>query len=191
MGKKSLVIFASGTGSNALNLVNFFATHPAVEVAFVLSNKSSAPVVEKAENLGIPVKVINNELAADAAEMLRICSPNEIDFIVLAGYLRKVPEAFVAAFPNKIINVHPSILPNYGGPGMYGKHVHEAVVKAKEAQSGITIHFVNEEYDQGAYIAQLYCSLEKDETPSTLASKIQQLEHHYFPIVVEQTVLKH
>ncbi len=188
MEKKRLAIFASGSGSNALNLVNFFANHSTVEVAFVLSNKKEAKVLERCAQIGFTTKVIDNDFAADGEKMSRFCLNQEIDFIVLAGYLRMIPSELIQAFPNKIINVHPSLLPKYGGAGMYGMNVHKAVVEAGEKTSGITIHFVNEEYDKGQFIAQFHCALDTGDSAQDIAQKVQRLEHAYFPIVVEQVL---
>ena len=190
MEKKRLAIFASGSGSNALNLVNFFANHASVEVAFVLSNKKRKQrcllvVLE----IGFETKLVDNDFAADGMSMTTLCQNEKIDIITLAGYLRKIPNQLVEAYPNRIINIHPSLLPNYGGAGMYGMNVHNAVIAAGEKQSGMTIHFVNEQYDEGQYVAQFFCALSSSDKPEDVAKKVQSLEHAYFPKVVEQVVL--
>lgn len=189
MGKARLAIFASGTGSNALNLVKFFTNHADIEVSMILSNKVDAPVVSKAKDLGMSVEVINNEQAADAEFMIETCQKHQTDFIALAGYLRKIPAGLIQSFPNKIFNVHPALLPKFGGPGMYGMNVHRAVVEQKEKESGMTVHYVNENYDEGARIAQFYCPVTNEDTPEIVQQKVQVLEHAYFATVIEKSIL--
>ena len=189
MTKIKLALFASGTGSNVIRFIEYFNAHPSIEVAFVLTNKNDAPVIEKVKAVSnIPVLVFNNDIVADGEKLKDICSVQNIDFIILAGYLRKIPESFTKAFPNKIINVHPSLLPKFGGKGMYGKYVHEAVLANQEVESGISIHFVNEEFDKGKIIAQHKCKLEANENLSSLQQKIHQLEHQFFPLEVEKMI---
>ena len=189
MTKIKLALFASGTGSNVIRFIEYFNAHPSIEVAFVLTNKNDAPVIEKVKAVSnIPVLVFNNDVVADGEKLKDICSVQNIDFIILAGYLRKIPESFTKAFPNKIINVHPSLLPKFGGKGMYGKYVHEAVLANQEVESGISIHFVNEEFDKGKIIAQHKCKLEANENLSSLQQKIHQLEHQFFPLEVEKMI---
>ena len=189
MTKIKLALFASGTGSNVIRFIEYFKDHNAIEVAFVLTNKHDAPVIEKVNAISnIPVLVFNNDIVADGEKLKDICSVQKIDYIILAGYLRKIPESFTKAFPNKIINVHPSLLPKFGGKGMYGKYVHEAVLANQEVESGISIHFVNEEFDEGKIIAQHKCKLEASENLSSLQQKIHQLEHQFFPLEVEKVI---
>jgi len=189
MTKIKLALFASGTGSNVIRFIEYFNAHPSIEVAFVLTNKNDAPVIEKVKAFSnIPVLVFNNDIVADGEKLKDICSVQNIDFIILAGYLRKIPESFTKAFPNKIINVHPSLLPKFGGKGMYGKYVHEAVLANQEVESGISIHFVNEEFDEGKIIAQHKCKLEANENLRSLQQKIHQLEHQFFPLEVEKLI---
>lgn len=189
MISKRLAIFASGTGSNALNIIQFFKNSNAVEVAFVLSNKEDAKIVESAKKEGVMVVVVSNNDVENATKIVELCQSNKIDYIILAGFLRKIPTELIAQFPNNIINIHPSLLPKYGGKGMYGANVHKAVLENKEQESGITIHFVNSEFDKGEIIAQFSCKLDADETLESLQEKIHQLEHANFPTVIKNTIL--
>lgn len=184
-----LAIFASGTGSNAINIIRFFKTSATVEVAFVLSNKSDARIVTTAKEAGVDVKVVSNQQVEDATVLVELCQANQIDYIILAGFLRKIPEQLITAFPNRIINIHPALLPKYGGKGMYGINVHKAVLENKEAESGITIHYVNAEFDKGEIIAQFKCAIDENETLETLQSKIHQLEHANFPTVIKNSIV--
>lgn len=187
---KRIAIFASGTGSNALKLIEHFASHKEVEVTLVLSNKAESAVLNKAKEMGVETQFRDNSFVANGAQMLELMRSYQIDWIVLAGYLRLIPEQLVNAFPKRMINVHPALLPKFGGKGMYGHHVHEAVIAAKEKESGITIHFVDAHFDEGAIIAQFHCPVDSNETAESLyRTKIQYLEHNYFPVVVEKTLL--
>ena len=146
-------------------------------------------MIEKVKAISnIPVLIFNNNIVADGEKLKDICSVQNIDYIILAGYLRKIPESFTKAFPDKIINVHPSLLPKFGGKGMYGKYVHEAVLANQEIESGISIHFVNEEFDEGKIIAQHKCTLKTTDDLSSLQQKIQLLEHQFFPLEVEKVI---
>ena len=189
MTKIRLAIFASGTGSNAMNLIRYFASHPQIEVAFVVSNNPNAPILNTAADAGIATFCFTNVELSSGDFLTELCSKNQIDWIMLAGYLRLIPSSFIAYYENKIINLHPSLLPNYGGKGMYGHHVHEAVIANKEPESGITIHYVNQEFDKGEIIAQFKCSLTPDDDAQSLASKIHELEQNNLPKVVEATIL--
>jgi phosphoribosylglycinamide formyltransferase-1 len=189
MAKIKLALFASGSGSNALNIIDYFSNHSSVEIEFVLSNKKEAPIVEKAQNKGVKVLVFSNEEVENGAFLTKVCKENEIDFIVLAGYLRKIPAELLQNYSEKMINVHPALLPKFGGKGMYGNYIHKAVIDAKETETGITIHFVNEHFDEGRKIAQFHCVLNELDTVETVQAKVQKLEHDYFPIVIEKTIL--
>lgn len=189
MIKKKVAIFASGTGSNAINLIHHFTDVQEVDVAVVLSNKPDAPIVNSAKELGVETIVVNNQEAADGNVLIRHCKEHSIDWIVLAGYLRLIPGLFIEAFQNKIINLHPSLLPNYGGKGMYGRNVHEAVLANGEKESGITIHFVNQAFDEGQIIAQFHCIIDPNDQVKDLEGKIRKLEHGYLPLVVQNTIL--
>jgi len=187
---KSIVIFASGTGSNAQNIIQYFKNKPNIYVSCVLSNKASAPVLQKAQDLGVPTLCFNREgLYATnlIQETLQNLNP---DLIVLAGFLWKFPEKIITDFPEKIINIHPALLPKYGGKGMYGMHIHKAVVANKEAFSGITIHYVTKNYDEGAPIRQEQVALLKSDSPEDVAQKIHKLEALYVPKTIEE-VLEH
>lgn len=189
MEKQRLAIFASGTGSNAVNLIHSFRTDDRIEVAFVLSNKSDAKVLNSAKELGVPSYAFTNTEVANGDFLKSFCEEHQVDWIVLAGYLRLVPAELIRAFDGKMINLHPALLPNYGGKGMHGRHVHEAVIANKEKESGISIHFVNEEFDKGALIAQFHCALNSEDTVETLEAKIRYLEQTYLPTVVQGTLL--
>lgn len=183
-------IFASGAGSNALNIIRFFKDGNEVEVGFVLSNKTDAPVITKSENEGIKTLVLGNEEVANGLRLAEVCQKEGLDFIVLAGFLRKVPKELIDAYPDRIINIHPSLLPKFGGKGMYGKHVHQAVLAAGESESGITIHLVNEEFDKGKKLAQFKCPVQVSDTVETLEYKIRELELKHFPQTIKDYILK-
>lgn len=191
MNKIRLALFASGTGSNALNIIDHFTGHPKVEVAFVLTNKADAPVVEKSQLRGVETIILNNELVSQADILLKVCKDHNIDFIVLAGYLRLIPAEFIEYYEEHILNIHPSLLPKFGGKGMYGSRVYEAVLAAGEKESGISIHFVDSKFDEGRVIAQFSCEVDSSDTIETLSAKIRHLEHTYFPTVIEETVLSY
>lgn len=180
-----LAIFASGAGTNAENIMQYFAGHGQIEVALVISNKSSAGVIDIGPKYNVPVYIVDREKLETTEKALDIIKGHEIDFIILAGFLLKVPDYILKAYPDKIINIHPALLPNFGGKGMYGKYVHEAVIAAKKKESGITIHLVNENYDEGRVLFQEKVSIAEGETPEKLAKKVQALEHEHFPKVIE------
>jgi len=183
---KRIVIFASGSGTNAENIIKHFQNSGLAKVIQVLSNKKDAKVLEKAEALGVVNSSFEKrELIAETTiyDLMRELNP---DLIVLAGFLLKFPENIIKAFPNKIINVHPALLPKYGGKGMYGSNVHKAVVANNEIESGITIHYVNEHYDEGNIIFQASTKVNMDDTFEDVAAKIHILEQKHFPLVIEQ-----
>lgn len=184
-----LAIFASGAGSNAQRIIQHFSSSTAVTCALVVCNKPGAGVVDIAAKAGIPVLMIEKEPFFRGDAYTAALSAHGIDFVVLAGFLWKLPARLVAAYPGKIINIHPALLPKYGGKGMYGHFVHEAVIAAGEKESGITIHYVDELYDHGNIIFQTSCPVVQGDTPATLAQKIHALEHAYYPAVIEKTVL--
>lgn len=179
-----IVIFASGSGTNAENIIEYFNARDKVKVSWVISNNPVAGVLERAERLKVPSRVISRK-EMSSSEFLEFLK-GEADFIVLAGFLLKVPDSIVNAFPGAIVNIHPALLPKYGGKGMYGMHVHKAVVANKEPVSGITIHYVNEHYDEGAIIFQKTVSLKGDDTAEDVARKIHLLEQENFPRVIEE-----
>jgi len=189
MQKKRIAIFASGTGSNAINLIRNFENDSVLEVAFVLSNKADAKVLASARNLGVQTFHFDDKQVADGQFLTSFCREHNIDWIVLAGYLRLIPVELIAAYNRKMINLHPSLLPAYGGKGMYGRNVHKAVIGNSETKSGITIHFVNEVFDQGEIIAQFHCPLDSSDTVESLETKIRILEQTYLPTVVRGTIL--
>lgn len=188
MEKHRLAIFASGQGSNAVNIMTYFKSHPLIEVAIVVTNNASAGVIAHAESFQVPVKVITNEEAATSDFLIKICSVAKCDLIILAGYLRMIPAEFAQAYDKKIINIHPSLLPKFGGKGMYGDRVHQAVITSGEKESGITVHFVNAAYDEGEIIGQASCKLDSNETLESLKQKISILERDNFPKMIEQTI---
>ena len=190
MSKHKIAILVSGTGTNAINIIEYFEKNSVADVVLVVSNKTDALAVEKAQNKGVKTVVFNNKSFKKNGAVLDYLSSQSIDFIVLAGFLLKVPNDIIHAYRNKIVNLHPSLLPKYGGKGMYGKRVHKAVTEAQESESGISIHFVNEEYDEGAIIFQAKVSVEKGDSVKVLAQKVQQLEHRFFPKVIEQVINK-
>jgi phosphoribosylglycinamide formyltransferase-1 len=183
---KNIAIFASGEGTNAENLFNYFNQDKRVKIKLVVTNSDQAGVIARAEkhkkNVQIISKTAFNEYTSQIIEFL---NTEKIDIIILAGFLLKVPEQFIKSFPNKIINIHPSLLPKYGGKGMYGIRVHQAVIEHQEVESGITIHYVNEEYDKGEVILQAKCKVDDTDTPESLSAKIRKLEFEYFPKAIE------
>lgn len=182
---KNIILFASGSGSNVEKIIQHFKTNPEVNIAAIFSNNSNAKVLERAKKNAIYSEIIPKpELESDEfAKKIEALQP---DLIVLAGFLLKFPAGIIAKFPNKIINIHPALLPKYGGKGMYGMHVHQAVLENKEAESGITIHYVNEHYDEGAFIFQKEVSLASCSTAEEIANKVLALEHQFFPKVIEE-----
>lgn len=181
-----LILFASGSGSNAENIIAYFGDNPNVTIAAVFTNNPKAGVIERCNRLETPVYSFNKTAFQNPEALLSILTNMNPDLIVLAGFLWKIPETYIKAFPNKIINIHPALLPNYGGKGMYGMHVHRAVISDGVPESGISIHYVNEAYDQGAVILQERVRVEKSDTPERLAEKIHQLEYTYFPKTIEK-----
>lgn len=187
---RNIAIFASGSGSNAENIINFlFDKKEEISVEVIMCNNPDAYVIERADRLNIPCITFNREDTKNG-NVLRTLKDKNIDFIVLAGYLWLIPKDIISHYDGKIINIHPALLPAYGGKGMYGDNVHNAVHKAKEIKSGITIHYVNEKFDDGDIIFQHECELTSEDTPQTIASKVHELEHEYFPKVIIETVNK-
>lgn len=181
---KRIVIFASGSGTNAENLINFFNNTINSKVVLVLTNNPQAKVLDRAKRLNVSALSFNKIAFNETDDVLNILKASKPDLIILAGFLWKFPEKILNAFPGKVINIHPALLPKYGGKGMYGKHVHEAVVNNKEIETGITIHFVNKHYDEGAIIFQTKCNLDPKDTALDVADKIHELEMEHFPKVV-------
>ena len=188
--KRKIAIFASGSGTNAEQIIQHFKDHDGISVALVLSNNPKAYVLQRAENNQIPHYVFSRHDFYKEKIVDEILKLNGIDFIVLAGFMWLVPERFVKTYPNRIVNIHPALLPKYGGKGMYGKFVHEAVVKNKEKESGITIHWVNEHYDEGNIIFQATCPLTSEDGPDDVAEKVHALEYEHYPKVIEKVALE-
>ena len=183
-----IAIFASGSGSNAQQISEYFADNCDVEISFILSNKKDAYVLERAKNLGIPSAVFSRKDFYSSDRVLNLLK--DIDLVVLAGFLWLIPENILSAFPNKIINIHPALLPKFGGKGMYGQFVHKAVVEAKEKETGITIHLVNSEYDKGEILFQEKFPVLPNYTADDVAAEIHKLEYKYFPKVIEDYCLR-
>lgn len=183
-----LAVFASGEGTNAENLIRYFKNHPLAKVILVITDKTEAPVIEKAKRLNVPVRVLSSNEVRSGEKMIDVLNQSGIDMIVLAGYLRKIPGEVIEHYPKKIINLHPALLPLFGGKGMYGIKVHEAVIRSGMKESGITIHFVNEHYDEGEIIFQKSIPVEADDTAETLQKKIRELELKYLPEVIEKLI---
>lgn len=181
-----IALFASGSGSNAENIVKFFSTTEKFAFPVIISNKQDAFVHERAKKLQIPSVTFSRENFASGDAILDLLKEYDIDCIVLAGFLLKVPEAIINAFPNKIINIHPALLPKYGGKGMYGHHVHEAVAASGDTESGITIHYVNAHYDEGNVIFQAKCPVLPDDSADMIAEKVHTLEYEHFPKVIDE-----
>jgi phosphoribosylglycinamide formyltransferase-1 len=181
---KKIVLFASGSGSNAEKIVLHFKENELVNVVEIFTNNPNAKVLDRAKNLEVPTQIFNRQELNEGKVLEKL---NEIqpDLIVLAGFLWKFPEYIIKEYPNKIINIHPALLPNYGGKGMYGMHVHQAVLDNNEKETGITIHYVNENYDEGSIIFQKRVTVLVTDTPEVVAEKIHELEQKYFPSVIE------
>jgi phosphoribosylglycinamide formyltransferase-1 len=188
--KYRIAIFASGTGSNAKKIIEYFSTSNKITVALIVCNKPDAGVLNIAEEYQIRALLIEKEKFFHDNHYIDELKNAGITFIVLAGFLWKLPVALIKAYQNKIINIHPALLPKYGGKGMYGHYVHEAVIKTAEKESGITIHYVDELYDHGQHIFQVTCPVLPDDTPEKLARRIHLLEHEYYPKVIEEVILK-
>ena len=187
---KHIVIFASGAGSNAQQIIHYFRNLKEVKVAMIVCNKAGAGVLSIAEKESIPVLLIEKEKFFRGDGYVPELQHVQTDLIVLAGFLWKIPQSLIDAFPRRIINIHPALLPKYGGKGMYGQYVHESVLNAGEVESGITVHYVDEHYDNGDIIFQTACPVLDDDTPEKLAQRIHQLEHLHYPGVIEALLKK-
>lgn len=188
MGKR-IVIFASGNGSNAENIIKYFKQTKTAKTVLVVSNKEDAKVLERSKRQKIASLYVPKEEIASSLSFLAMLKNLKPDLIILAGFLLKFPEHILKEFEGKVINIHPALLPKYGGKGMYGKYVHQAVFDASEKETGITVHYVNENYDEGAVVFQESVALSEEDTPTTIAEKIQKLEHDNFPKVIEELLL--
>lgn len=181
-----IAILASGSGSNAENIIHFFANNTKFEFPLIVSNKSDAFVHERAKKLQVPTFTFSREDFSTGEKILTLLKQYKIDCIVLAGFLLKIPTVLIDAFPQKIINIHPALLPKYGGKGMYGHHVHEAVKESGDTESGISIHYVNSNYDEGNIIFQAKCPVLPTDSPDMIAKKVHALEYEYFPKVIAE-----
>ncbi|BAX80573.1 phosphoribosylglycinamide formyltransferase [Labilibaculum antarcticum] len=183
---KRLAIFASGSGSNAENIARYFSDKPEFEISAILSNNANAFVLSRARSLNIPTLVFSRSEFNKTDKIVSFLAEKKVDFIVLAGFIWLLPLNLLRKYPDSIVNIHPALLPKYGGKGMYGMNVHKAVVENKEKESGITIHMINEKYDEGRIIYQAKCSIAPNDTPEDVAEKIHKLEYEFFPKIIEQ-----
>nr|WP_321453454.1 phosphoribosylglycinamide formyltransferase [uncultured Carboxylicivirga sp.] len=183
---KKIVLFASGSGSNVENIAKYFENSASVDIKGVYCNNANAYVIERCASLGISCRVFSRKEFKDNLVILEELQALNPDLIVLAGFLWLIPSAYIQQFSDKIINIHPALLPKFGGKGMYGHHVHQAVVDNKETESGITIHYVNEHYDEGQIIKQVTCAVEETDTADDVAAKVHELEYKYFPIAIDE-----
>ena len=181
---KNIAILASGNGTNAENIIRYFRNSGTVNVGLVLSNRKAAFVLERARSLNVPLAYMEKAEWTDGEAVLSLLKDKHIDFVVLAGFLARVPDCILHAYPNKIINIHPSLLPKFGGKGMYGDRVHQAVVAAGETETGITIHYLNEHFDEGETIVQYKCPVLPQDTAEDVAKKVHALEYEYYPQVI-------
>ena len=183
-----IAILASGSGSNAENIFNYFSQREDIQISLIISNREEAYVHQRAKRLGVPSLFMSKPELSDTDSVLSVFRKYKIDFVVLAGYLLRIPDGLIKAYPNRIINIHPALLPKFGGKGMYGEKVHLAVVEAGERESGITIHYVNENYDEGNVIFQVKCPVLESDSPDEVALKVHELEYKYFPSVIDQVI---
>ncbi len=190
MPLKRIAIFASGSGSNAQRIMEHFKRHKEMEVAIVLSNRADSYVLQRADNFEIPTHVFSKEELYDSATILQLLKNLDIDIIVLAGFLWLIPANIIQQYPKRIINIHPALLPKYGGKGMYGDIIHETVIANHDHETGITIHYVNETFDEGEIIYQNKCLVESTDTTEKLAYKVHQLEHLHYPRIIEDLLKK-
>lgn len=185
---KKIAIFASGSGTNAQNIIEYFAENKNIKISRLYSNNESAYVLTRAKNFNIPTLTFNKNEFQNTHKVIQQLQTDQTDLIVLAGFLWLMPNNIIDNYTNRIVNIHPALLPKFGGKGMFGKHVHEAVIKAGEKESGISIHFVNEKYDDGKIIFQAKCKIDEKETPESLAAKIHSLEYENFPRVIGKII---
>jgi phosphoribosylglycinamide formyltransferase-1 len=184
----NIAILASGSGSNAQKIMDYFQGSEDIRVKFLLSNNKDAYALERAGRMAVETKVFDRKAFRESDEIVDFLLENDVSWVILAGFLWMIPENLIKAFPCRIINIHPALLPSYGGKGMYGIHVHTAVHKAKEKESGISIHLVNEKYDEGEIVFQAKCLLDENDTPESIAAKVLKLEHEHFPKVIEKLI---
>lgn len=188
--KINIVLFISGTGSNARNIIKYFNGHPSINISLIVSNKSNSGALQISKDTGVPFYIMDRTSFYEKNTVIEVLQAHQADVIVLAGFLWLIPAKLIQLFPDRIINIHPSLLPKYGGKGMYGMHVHQAVKDAGECQTGITIHVVNEEYDKGEVLLQVCTDIDDSDTPDSIAQKVHQLEYQHFPVVIEEYVKK-
>lgn len=188
MHMKNIAILASGNGSNAQKITEYFLNHADIRISLMITHKKDAYVLERARQLGVQAVVCKAVEFREAKPVLQILKDYNIDYLILAGFLLLVPEEIIRQYPDRILNIHPALLPKFGGKGMYGHHVHEAVIAAGETESGISIHLVNEHFDEGHVIFQAKCPVFPEDTPDTLASRIHELEHQHFPEIIERYI---
>ena len=186
----NIAIFASGTGTNTINIIQYFLHSEQIRVGAIFCNSNTAKVIERASEYNINCHIFSKEELNDKEGVYRILKEENIDFIVLAGFLQLIPEHIINHYNNKIINIHPALMPKFSGKGMYGMNVHKAVIEAKEKETGITIHLVNEQYDEGAIIFQAKCQVTESDTPESVAEKVHALEYEFFPKVIEEYINK-
>lgn len=185
----NIAIFASGEGTNAENLFRYYEGNTNVKIKLVIAGSDTAGVIKRAEKYRKTVQIVSRKALQDYTDQLiDFLKTEKVDLIVLAGFLQKIPEKMVKAFPERIVNIHPALLPKFGGKGMYGMHVHTAVIAAKESESGITVHFVNEHYDEGEHILQARCPVLPEDSPETLAARVHQLEYQFLPIAIDKVI---
>jgi phosphoribosylglycinamide formyltransferase-1 len=187
---RNIAIFASGSGTNAENIIRYFSNRKSAEVSLVLSNRREAYVLKRAASLNVRSVLFDRKDLYEKEKVSRYLSMYKIDFIVLAGFLWLIPENILNIYEKRIINIHPALLPKHGGKGMYGERVHEEVIAKHEKESGITIHYVNNHYDEGDIIFQARCAVTPEDTPDTLAAKVHALEYKHFPVVIEELIAK-
>jgi phosphoribosylglycinamide formyltransferase-1 len=185
----NIAIFASGSGTNAQRLIEYFSPITVTNISILLTNKKNAGVIERAKKFNVPIRIFDREEFYYSDNIADFLQNEGIDWIILAGFLWLIPDNLLKNFPQRIVNIHPALLPKYGGKGMYGMNVHQAVIDAKEKESGITIHYVNENYDEGNIIFQASCPVDVTDSPETLAAKIHELEYKHFPVVMENLIL--
>lgn len=186
----NIAILASGNGTNAESIIKYFKTHPVIDVKLIITDNPNAYVIERALNHGVECVIMSKNSIKCGTDLIEKLNNKKIEWIILAGFLLLIPKNVISLFNNKIINIHPALLPKYGGKGMYGMNVHKKVIENGEKLSGITIHFVNENYDEGDIIFKKSCTITQDDSPDKLAQKIHKLEHDYYPKIIEQTVLQ-
>ena len=185
-----IAILASGSGSNAENIFNYFSQREDIQINLIISNKAEAYVLQRAKRLGIPSLFMSKPELGDTDSVLSVFRKYSIDFVVLAGYLLRIPDGLIKTYPNRIINIHPALLPKFGGKGMYGEKVHRTVVESGERESGITIHYVNENYDEGSIVFQAKCPVLEEDTPDEVAKRVHELEYKHYPSVIDQIIRK-